>query len=143
MEEDQAFVPIDRRALKIPAGGTPTLIGGRCTECRKYFFPTRDLCPVCFDKGTVEEVALSNRATLVTYTIVRRALNRTVPYAMAYLRLPEGVMLFARLTDVDMDHLRFGMEMEAVFDEEEIEERKVMVYKYRPAGSGNGKGGSS
>ena len=146
MEETQRVfpinpVPIDIRAVKISADGYPSLIGGRCTACGKYFFPRKELCPACFDKGRVEEVTLSNHATLVTYTVVRRALNRKVPYAMAYLRLPEGVMLFAVLTGIDVDKLAFGMEMEAVFEEEEINGRNMVVYKYRPVGAGNGKGG--
>jgi len=117
-----------------PVSEKPYLVAGQCSNCGKTFFPKKEICPSCFDKGEVREIPLSQRGKLATFTIVRRSLGaKKLPYAMGYIETPENLRIFALLEDCDFDRLTIGMEMEVVFEEEELEEgRKVTIYKFRP-----------
>jgi uncharacterized OB-fold protein len=118
-----------------PVSEKPHLIAGRCSTCGRTFFPKKEICPLCFDKGQIEEIALSPRGKLATFTIVRRSLGtKKLPYALGYIETAENLRIFAPLGDCDLDRLKIGMEMEVEFEEEELEEgRKFIIYKFRPA----------
>src|SRR4030042_4468186 len=117
-----------------PVSEKPHLVAGRCSNCGKTVFPKKEICPSCFDKGEVREIPLSQRGKLVTFTIVRRSLGaKKLPYALGYIETPENLRIFAPLEGCDFDRLTIGMEMEVVFEEEELEEgRKFTIYKFRP-----------
>ena len=117
-----------------PSNGGPALLGGRCSHCRRTFFPTKEICPDCFDTGMVEVIALSGKGKLATYTVVRKSLgSKKAPYAIGYIDTPEQIRLIAPLTGCDFDELRIGMEMGVVFEEEMGDDgTPVVVYKYRP-----------
>jgi AcrR family transcriptional regulator len=116
------------------AHGGPALLGGRCSRCGMILFPKKALCPDCFGTGEVEDLVLSDKGRLATYTVVRKGLgSRKAPYAIGYIDTPEHIRLIAPLTGCDFDELKIGMEMEVVFDEETGDEgMPVVVYKYRP-----------
>ncbi len=134
MDGNQQILPVDKKAMKIPAdGSSPHLIAGRCSNCGSYFFPKKELCPSCFDQGQVEEVPLNGQGKLLSYTVVRRGLgSKRLPYGLGYIQVPWNLIVFAQLTDCDLDHLAIGMNMEVVFEEEEEEGRKILIYKFRP-----------
>lgn len=135
MNEGQRVFPIDKNVMVLPPDGSgPHLISGRCSNCGKYSFPKKEICPSCFDHGHMEGVPLNGRGKLSTFTIVRRAPgNRKLPYGLGYIDVEWNLRVFAPLTGCDLDRLKIGMEMEVVFEEEEAEEgRRWMVYKFRP-----------
>lgn len=114
--------------------GRPYLKGSRCTVCDTIYFPPRTLCIRCLEDGRLEGVALSRHGTLHTYTVVRQGLPFfATPYILGYVDLPDGVRVFAQLTDTDPESLRIGMEMELVLAPL-LEERgqPVWGYKFRP-----------
>lgn len=135
-------VPFDIHAIRVtPNDLTPHIIGSKCTRCGKQFSPKREICPSCFDEGTVEEVALNPRGHLVSYTVVRRAPGRSVPYALGYVKTLDGVIVFTPLTGCEPGQIHIGMEMESVFDEREgVEGERLIVYAYKPVAGTVGKG---
>lgn len=136
MEKGQEIVPIDKAAIRPLPGENQgwCLIGGRCLSCGRYFFPKREICPQCFDRGRVEETVLSCKGILVSYTVIHRAIDKNVPYAVGYVKVPENMVIFAPLEIREFSDLSIGMEMEVAFSEEETADKlKWMVYKFRPA----------
>jgi len=125
---------IDGIMILPPLTKTPYLLGVKCSRCGKVFFPKKDICPDCFDNGLMEEIPLSPKGKLVTFTIIHRSLgNIKTPYAIGYIDTPEQIRLFSLLTESSLNELRIGMDMEVVFLEERGDEGKpVWVYKYRP-----------
>jgi uncharacterized OB-fold protein len=135
MEEIYKVPPILPGIMVLPPlSEKPYLVGGRCSTCGRTFFPKKEICPLCFDKGEVREIPLSPRGKLATFTIVRRSLGaKKLPYALGYIETSENLRIFAPLEGCDFDRLTIGMEMEVVFEEEELEEgRKFTIYKFRP-----------
>ena len=115
----------------------PRLIGSRCRACGEYFFPKQVACAHCF-KQDMEEVLLSPRGKLWSYTIVRQrppVYQGPVPYALGLIELPE-IRIEALLTDCDFDSLKVGMDMELVIEKlhEDEEGNEVLTWKFRPVG---------
>ena len=135
MGDSQKATPILPGIMVLPPlSEKPYLLGGKCSKCGRVFFPKKEICPVCFDQAKIEEIALSVRGNLSTFTVVRRSLGfKKPPYALGYVDLPENLRIFAPITDCDPDRIAIGMEMEVVFEEEEGEEgRRWSTYKFRP-----------
>ena len=132
---ERTQVPIKGARLRL--GESPALMGSRCPQCGEHFYPPRYVCLNCYQEG-LEEVALSTRGELWTFTIARAALPGTLmtpPYVIAQVRLPEGVSLATVLTDVDPDAVRIGMPLEMVVEKASVdsEGNDVMTFKFRPA----------
>ncbi len=135
MDLNRAVLPIDKNAIGFSQdGSSPHLIGVKCLRCGGYFFPKREICPSCFDKGEMREVALAGQGKLFTFTVVRRGLgSKKLPYALGYIDTPEKIIIFAPLTECDPERISLGMDMEVVFEEEEAEEGRTWItYKFRP-----------
>jgi uncharacterized OB-fold protein len=55
------------------------------------------------------------------------------PHAMGYIELPEGIRIFAPLTEWEEKQLEVGMEMELVVGKLwENNENEVIGYKFKP-----------
>ena len=114
------------------------LVGEICERCGARIFPPRDVCPEC---ETVEqkEVAFSGRGEVYSYSTVYhppRGFEEFAPYTVALVRLEEGPMVTAQLTDVDTDQIEIGMPVEMVTRRMQSsgEEGAIIYgYKFRPA----------
>ena len=82
----------------------------------------------------MEEVVLSRRGKLYSYTIGRMASTHfQPPYAVGLVDLPEGVRIFAPLKMTEDKTYRIGMEMEVVIEELWQEnDKQVIGYKFKP-----------
>ena len=132
---ERTQVPIKGARLRL--GESPALMGSRCPQCGEHFYPPRYVCLNCYHEG-LEEVALSTRGELYSFTIARVALPGTLmtpPYVIAQVRLPEGVSVATVLTDVDPEAVRIGMPLELVVEKASVdsEGNDVMTFKFRPA----------
>ncbi len=109
------------------------LLGNKCKSCGKVFFPKAQFCFNCFDKG-MEEVGLSRRGKLYSYTIGRMASTHfRPPYAVGLVDLPEGVRVFAPLIMTGDGMYTIGMEMELVIEELWRENHNQIIgYKFKP-----------
>jgi len=116
------------------------LIGKKCTVCNRIFFPQREVCPYCRRKslGKMEEVKLSGKGTIITYTIIHSPPSKfenQIPYAMAIVELDEGPRITAQITDCDIEKIEIGMRVEAAFRRIQDDGYTGAIYygyKFRP-----------
>lgn len=94
------------------AASRGVLLYGHCNACNEpHYFPRR-FCPLCFS-DKVEWKAASGRATIYTYSIMRR--SPTGPFAIAYVTLEEGPSLLTNIVDSDLDAVKIGAAVRLVF----------------------------
>ena len=97
------------------------LIGKRCPSCRKVYMPPRGSCPICV-VAMVEPVEVAQKGTVTTFSIVRFPFEGQVltpPYACAHILLDGAdVPLLHVVGDCDVDTVRMGMRVEAVWAED-------------------------
>lgn len=114
-----------------------SLVGERCDHCHNAIFPPRDVCPHCSEPAQTQ-MALSGRGTVYSYTTVFDApagFGEYAPYPVAIVKLAEGPMVTAQLTDVDPEEVAIGMPVEMVtrkLNEQGDEGIIVYNYKFRP-----------
>ena len=114
-----------------------TLEGEVCPSCRAPLFPPRDVCPEC-GKPAATPYTFSGRGTVYAFTTVYEPpanFERYRPYLLALVKLEEGPILTAQLTDVDPEEVTIGMPVEMVTRRltEEGEEGLILYgYKFRP-----------
>jgi uncharacterized OB-fold protein len=125
-------VPIREGVFREDAGGG-TLIGNKCASCGQVYFTKANFCFSCFGKS-MEEVALSRRGKLYSYTCCRMTVSHfKPPFFVGLVDLPEGVRVFAPLIVVEDKPFRVGMDMEVVIEELWQEnDKQVIGYKYKP-----------
>jgi uncharacterized OB-fold protein len=88
-----------------------TLTGIRCGTCGQLAIPPKEFCPAC---GTHDwhAVALSGEGTIASYTIIRvppPAHAADAPYAIAVVRLRDGVQLLGRVVDIPLEQVAVGL----------------------------------
>jgi len=107
--------------------------------CRKghTLFPPRDICPDCA-KEAKEPFEFSGKGTVYSFTTVYKApegFEGQTPYTVALVKLDEGPLLTAQLTDVDNDNVEIGMQVEMVTRKLRKNGNRgtiVYGYKFRP-----------
>jgi uncharacterized OB-fold protein len=111
------------------------LVGNVCSQCATRFFPPRQVCTNC--RGTeFEPFRFSGRGELYSFTVLRQApagFENYAPYPVGMVKLEEGPMVEAMLTDVNEEDLEIGLAMEMVTRKirEEEGERGLLVYGYK------------
>ena len=87
------------------------LTGIRCGKCGALAIPPREFCAECAERAW-QPVPLSGEGTIASFTVIRvapRAWAADVPYAIAAVRLKEGVSLLGRVVDIPLDALEVGL----------------------------------
>ena len=87
-----------------------------CNACKQPHYYPRTVCPHCGSDDTtwMESQGLGE---IYSYTVMRRGV--AVPFAMAYVRLEEGISMLTHLTNCDFDAIRVGQKVKVVFQETE------------------------
>ena len=88
-----------------------TLIAIRCGKCGELAIPPKEFCPNCQQRAW-ESVTLTGAGTIASYTVIRVAPRHhtdEVPYAIAVVKLREGVSLMGRVVDIPFDTLEIGL----------------------------------
>lgn len=83
----------------------------RCARCGELAIPPREFCASCQAREW-QPVKLKGRGTVSSYTVIRvapRAHAGEAPYAVALVKLKEGVSLLGRIVDIPLDKLAVGM----------------------------------
>ena len=110
------------------------LVGEVCTHCGAKIFPPRDVCPECHDPA-YEPYAFSGQGEVYSFTTVYNApegYGDYAPYAVALVKLAEGPLVTAQLTDVAPEQVEIGMSVEMVTRKiREFGEDGVIVYGYK------------
>ncbi len=123
-------------------GSRYNLIGTKCGSCGEIDFPPRAICPKCGRKslGKMEEVQLSGKGSVVSYTVVHEAakgFQSIRPYVLAIVELKEGARVTSQVIDIDPSEMSIGMPVEAAFRKLGEEGDSGIIYygyKFRPSG---------
>ncbi len=118
------------------------LVGETCRVCGEAIFPPRDVCPHCTEAGQ-DPRAFCGKGEVFSFSTVSEApvgYAENQPYTMALVKLEEGPLVTAQLTDVDSEELRIGMPVEMVTRKIREEGENGMIvygYKFRPVLAGS------
>ena len=115
------------------------LVGEVCPHCEAKIFPPRDICPECGDEAKTL-YTFSGRGEVYSYTTVYDApagFEEQAPYTVALVKLEEGPLVTAQLTDTRAEDVQIGTPVEMVTRRlrSDGDERGMLVYgyKFRPA----------
>ena len=78
------------------------LVGEVCPHCETKIFPPRDICPACGQEAKTS-FTFSGRGEVYSFTTIYEAptgFDETAPYTVALVRLEEGPLVTAQLTDL-------------------------------------------
>lgn len=98
----------------------------RCGGCAQFHWYPRPICPFC--QGDTEWVDARGTGEIYSLSVTRRA--GPVPYALAYVRLDEGVTMMTNIVDCELDALRIGQRVRVCF---KPAEGGAMVPMFTPA----------
>ena len=114
-----------------------SLVGEVCDDCGNAIFPPRDVCPHCAEPAqTLHQ--MSGRGEIYSFATMYDApmgFDAYTPYTVALVKLKEGPMVTAQLTDCEADDIKIGMQVEMVtrkVSEEGNEGLILYGYKFRP-----------
>ena len=83
----------------------------RCTACRRAHWYPRPVCPFC--QGDTEWVDAKGTGEIYSLSVTRRA--GPIAYALAFVKLDEGVTMMSNIVDCDLDDLRIGQQVKLAF----------------------------
>jgi len=110
------------------------LVGEVCPHCDEKIFPPRDVCPHCAEEAKTPYV-FSGKGEVYSYTTVYDApegYEANTPYTVALIKLEEGPLVTAQLTDVDNGKVEIGTPVEMVTRKlREDGDRGMLVYGYK------------
>jgi len=94
------------------------LIGNKCTNCGEVYFPPRAVCKNCRSKGELDEVKLSGKGNIHSYTVIRSPpeyMKLSAPYIVAIVELEEGPKISAQIEDAEAEDIEIGSKVEHCF----------------------------
>ena len=111
------------------------LVGEVCPHCEHKIFPPRDICPDCGQEAK-DLYAFSGRGEVYSVTTVYDApagYEEAAPYTVALIRLEEGPLVTAQLTDLEGRDVAIGTPVEMVTRKlrNDGDERGMLVYGYK------------
>jgi uncharacterized OB-fold protein len=115
------------------------LVGEICPHCSTKIFPPRDVCPECGGEAKTA-YTFSGKGEVYSFTRMGNApagFEQQSPYTVALIKLEEGPIVTAQLTDLGDSKVEIGMPVEMVTRKlrDDGDERGILVYgyKFRPA----------
>ncbi|MEA3440618.1 MAG: Zn-ribbon domain-containing OB-fold protein [Chloroflexota bacterium] len=111
------------------------LVGEVCPHCDAKLFPPRDVCPECNQEAKTL-YNFSGRGEVYSYTTVYEppaGFEEYTPYTVALVKLEEGPLITAQLTDLGEDPVEIGTPVEMVTRRlrQDGDERGLLVYGYK------------
>ncbi|PID86596.1 MAG: transcriptional regulator [Chloroflexi bacterium] len=114
------------------------LVGETCDACGTKLFPPRDVCLEC-EALAQELYTFTGTGEVFSYTTIYDApagFEHNAPYQVALIKLEEGPLVTAQLTDMEPDETYIGMPVEMVTRKLRTDGDEGMIvygYKFRPA----------
>jgi uncharacterized protein len=111
------------------------LIGEVCPHCEVKIFPPRDVCPECGGEAKTL-FNFSGKGEVYSHTTIYdppAGYEEQAPYTVALIKLAEGPMVTAQLTDLGDQAVEIGMPVEMVTRKlrNDGDERGMIVYGYK------------
>jgi len=112
-----------------------SLVGEVCPHCHAKLFPPRDVCPECGGEAKTL-YKFSGRGEVYSYTTVYAppaGYEENAPYTVALVKLEEGPLVTAQMTDLGEQSLEIGTPVEMVTRKlrQDGDERGMIVYGYK------------
>lgn len=131
----QGRISLEPDVLK--AGDTKeddVLMGSKCKECGRYFFPQRKRCASCAEP-TTEPVELSREGILNSFSLMTRKPKYCLvepPYILGEVTIPEGIVIYAVIHAADPNALEMGQQvrLDTVELETQGEDGAVIAYRF-------------
>lgn len=138
MEMGENKIPIKEGLFTMPL--TPLekvrLLASKCKSCAEVGLGKRFTCAHCGGQ-TLEEISLSRRGKLWTYTVIRhkppgdfKGPDPFVPFALGLVELSEGIRVLSPI-NCDLDKLKIGMNLELEVYPLYVDENKNIVIAFR------------
>ena len=110
------------------------LVGEVCPHCDEKIFPPRDVCPNCAGEAKTP-FTFSGKGEVYSFTTIYDApegYEGMTPYTVALIKLAEGPLVTAQLTDIDNGKVDIGTPVEMVTRKlREDGDRGMLVYGYK------------
>jgi uncharacterized OB-fold protein len=111
------------------------LVGEVCPHCEAKIFPPRDVCPECGGEAKTA-YAFSGKGEVYSFTRMGNApacFEEQAPYTVALIKLQEGPIVTAQLTDLGNQEVQIGMPVEMVTRKLRSDdgEKGILVYGYK------------
>jgi uncharacterized protein len=111
------------------------LTGEVCPHCEVKIFPPRDVCPECGGEAKTL-FNFSGRGEVYSHTTIYdppAGFEENAPYTVALVKLEEGPLVTAQLTDLGGQPVEIGMPVEMVTRKlrNDGDERGMIVYGYK------------
>jgi uncharacterized OB-fold protein len=111
------------------------LVGEVCPHCDAKLFPPRDVCPECGQEARTP-YQFSGRGEVYSYTTIYdppAGYEENAPYTVALVKLEEGPIVTAQLTDLGDQPVKIGTSVEMVTRKlrEDGDERGMIIYGYK------------
>lgn len=114
------------------------LVGEMCDSCGVKLFPPRDVCLEC-EAPAYELYTFTGLGEIYSFTTIYdtpAGFEHNAPYTVALVKLEEGPIVTAQLTDIDESELSIGLPVEMVTRKLRTDGPEGMIvygYKFRPA----------
>ncbi len=92
------------------------LEGAQCMNCGERMFPRKQICPNCKHER-FKPYVFSGKGEVYSFSQMYQAphgFEKDLPYTVALIKLAEGPLITAQLTDVDPGEAQIGMPVEMV-----------------------------
>jgi len=111
------------------------LVGEVCPHCEAKIFPPRDVCPECGGEAR-EPYSFSGEGEIFSFTVMHDApigYEDNTPFTVALVKLKEGPVVTAQLTDLGDQPVEIGMPVDMVTRRirQDGDERGMLVYGYK------------
>ncbi len=138
-ENEKRRIPVQEGLFYQPESPEekPYLIGSKCNVCGYVSFPKLLVCPCCVKKDTMEEMHISGKGKIDTFSVCYAALpGFQAPSIQAYIYLEEGARIWSLITGVEPsdESLKIGMDVELVIGRlrEDTDGNEIISYQFRP-----------
>lgn len=115
------------------------LVGSKCPNCGKIYFPHRPVCVVCNHKA-LEDYKLPEKGRILSFTVIRRnfpeGYEKQVPYIIGIVELTRGVKVLSQIVDCEPKNVSIGMPVELTFRRVREDGAEGIIeygYKFKPA----------
>lgn len=103
-----------------------------CGDCHELIMYPKKYCPKCLS-ANLGWIKASGKGKIYSFTLVHNnppsPFINDLPFAIAIVRLKEGVQMMANIVECNLDELRCDMDVEVVYDDVTPE---VTLPKFKP-----------
>lgn len=109
------------------------LVAHKCVNCGKINFPPKGICKYCKKMGEFEEVKLSGKGEIYSYTVIASGgappefadqAQAKGEYVVGLVELDEGPKIAGQIVNIATENLSIGMQVKAelrrIYEQEEV-----------------------